>query len=136
MATIDLTQDSASPALTSDGDNMTVLFAYFEWSKGSAPVTGDIFQIWDIPAGVRILHVSAQAPDLADGNWMVGDGTDDNRYVDVADASAVTNLITATEGHGVKYTAGDTLDVTMGTLTTATDVTFKVTVLYCRDFAV
>lgn len=133
MATIDKTQDASSPALTSK-NGYEMLVAYFEFSKGSAPATGDIFQIWDIEPGTRIHYVSAQAPDLADGDWSVGDGTDADRYLSVADASAAVTTIDATEGLGVKYTSADTLDVTMGTLTTATDVTFKVTVFYTLEY--
>lgn len=136
MAIIDFTQDTSLTAAEVGNGATEVRYKKFSWSKGSAPVTGDVFQIWDIPARARIIAMNAQAPDLADGNWMIGDGTDPNLFLDVADASTAITPINNALGMGKLYLVTDTLDVTMGTLTTASDVTFTVEVWYEFDYTV
>jgi hypothetical protein len=134
MATVDMTQDTTGTAAQTAISSHDVQYKTFSFSKGSAPATADVFQIWDIPARCRILWLAAQAVDLADGNSMVGDDDDTDRFLDVADASAAVTTVDGVGGMGYLYTSADTLDVTMGTLTTATDVTFTIQIQFVMDY--
>ena len=98
-------------------------------SKGAALEASDVVQAIAVPAGTIVMGVGLEVVTAADSTTLtldVGDGTDADGYVDGADGKTVgmnyrvhTLNAGATVGltAGKAYTASDTIDITMATLT-------------------
>lgn len=86
--------------------------------------TGDVIQMMKVPNGACILDVWVITDQLTGGNYTitVGDGNSANRYfasLSTGSTSSI-NKMSATAGFGYSYSAEDTIDITLGTVTTAT----------------
>lgn len=97
---------------------------------------GDIVQMVPIPKGAQIADLSCQIDGKAAGADFVlngiGDGNSVTRYsATSASGSAVTRL---TNGLGYSYSTEDTIDVRIGTVTSATaGGSLRLTVTYSMD---
>lgn len=100
---------------------------------------GDVIQMVRIPAGAEVTQVALLTPALGTYHIVVGDGNDDNRFILSATTSATALMLgypfgasaAILTGIGYEYTANDTIDITIGTATTATTTgTFTMTVQY------
>ncbi len=96
--------------------------------------TADVIQMVKIPKGATVLEVifSSSASVGATGNMTVGDGDDADRYITTtAVTAAVLARTNAHTGHGVLYSADDTIDITAASIATpATGAVLKLTVIY------
>lgn len=95
-------------------------------------VDTNVFQMVPVPKGARVVEVIASALAQA-ATIAVGDGDDPDRYIASASvaAAAVTRLNKAV-GMGYRYTANDTIDITLGA--TPTDGgTVTLTVLFVQE---
>lgn len=90
--------------------------------------TGDVLQMIRVPNGANILEVTLVVDQLSGGNYTftIGDGNGASRYygsLSSGSTSAMyvqTNAAAAMAGVGYSYSAEDTIDITVGTVTTAT----------------
>lgn len=90
--------------------------------------TGDVIQMVRVPAGAVVLDVRVVVDQLSGGNYTitVGDGNSAGRYygsLSTGSTSAVftqTNAAFVPSSIGYSYSAEDTIDITVGTATTAT----------------
>lgn len=108
----------------------------------AALALNDVIQMVKVPQGATILNVILAATDLDTGGspaiaLTVGDGSDADRFITsstVGQAGGIASL-NAAAGAGYKYTATDTIDVTVATgpATGATSGTVTLTVLYTMD---
>lgn len=119
-----------------------VLAVVGTYALSAALALNDVIQMVTVPAGATILNVILATTDL-DTNGTptialtVGDGSDADRFITastVGQAGGVANL-NASTGAGYKYSATDTVDVTVATgpATGATSGTVSLTVLYTMD---
>lgn len=105
------------------------------YTFAAAQSAGDIVQMVPVPKGAHIHDVIAVYAGLGGGalTTTVGDGNSATRY----NGSVSTNLasvVRATAGLGYSYSAEDTIDVVVGTATSATaGVTMRLTVIYSMD---
>lgn len=105
-----------------------------------AASAGDVVQMFKVPAGftVREMRVVGSAASVV--AYQVGDGLDPNRYIS---ASTGATLATARMGSGLvadtsdyRYTANDTIDITIDTVASATlssTTTLTLVALGCVD---
>jgi len=106
----------------------------------AALTQGQVIPMVAVPAGARVLDVTLSADDLDGGAGLaldVGDGADADRYLaasTVAQGGGVARLSTHA-GHGYRYAAGDTIDVTVQTAPAAgaTSGSLKLSVLFVID---
>lgn len=94
---------------------------------------GDVIQMVKVPAGARIVDLTI-AFDLLGAAGVssytltgIGDGNDADRYL--VSTSVVTSAVVrmaAPAGLGYSYSAEDTIDVTIGTITSGTAATGNV----------
>lgn len=100
----------------------------------AAQSAGDIIQMIPIPKGAAIHDVLVQCDGKAAGADIAvqaGDGNSVARYIATASGSAVTRL---TAGLGYSYSAEDTIDVKVSTVTSATaGGSVRLTVVYSMD---
>lgn len=90
--------------------------------------TGDILQMMKVPRGANMLSVAVVVDQLSGGNYTfnVGDGLNASRYytsLSSGSTSAMfiqTNAAANMAGVGYSYSADDTINVQVGTATTAT----------------
>jgi hypothetical protein len=106
------------------------------FTKTAAESAGDVIQMVPIPRGAQILELNLTFG-LGGGATTinVGDGNSTGRFA----ASMSTNVATvqrATAGLGYSYSADDTIDIVIGTATSASAVgTYRLTVFYAFDGA-
>lgn len=86
--------------------------------------TGDVIQMVRVPSGAQILDIWVISDQLSGGNYTigVGDGNSAARYfasLSVGSTSSV-NKMSIAAGFAYSYSAEDTIDITVGTATTAT----------------
>lgn len=90
--------------------------------------TGDVIQMMKVPNGANIQAVTLVVDQLSGGNYTfnVGDGNSTGRYftsLSSGSTSAMfvqTNAAAQMAGVGYSYSAEDTIDIVVGTATTAT----------------
>jgi hypothetical protein len=90
--------------------------------------SGDVLQMVRVPKGAAILDVRLVVDQLSGGNYTltVGDGNSAARYFGSLSTGSTSAIFTAaTTGFvassmGYSYSAEDTIDITVGTATTAT----------------
>lgn len=90
--------------------------------------TGDVIQMVKVPQGAVILSVTGIVDKLSGGNYTftIGDGNSAARYYGSISTGSTSAIFTAaTTGFvasaiGYSYSAEDTIDITVGTATTAT----------------
>lgn len=103
----------------------------------AAQSAGDIVQMIPVPKGALILELSTVYAGLGGGalTTTVGDGNSATRY----NGSVSTNLasvVRASAGLGYSYSADDTIDLVIGTATSASaGTTIRMNVLYSFDNA-
>jgi len=117
---------SAVTGLQADG----VIKERIDFSKYGGMASGDVVQLINIPAGMLVKDVSLLLVTLegATCTGTVGDAVDPNGYITSADLDATVGDILATDGThtgmtayvitsphmgGVRYTAADTIDITL-----------------------
>lgn len=90
--------------------------------------SGDVLQMLRVPVGACILDVRLVVDQLSGGNYTftIGDGNSATRYYGSLSSGStsamyiMTNAAAQQAGIGYVYTAEDTIDITVGTATTAT----------------
>lgn len=90
--------------------------------------SGDVLQMVRVPSGASILGVQLVVDQLSGGNYTftIGDGNSAARYfgsISSGSTSAImgfTNAAFVASSMGYSYSAEDTIDITVGTATTAT----------------
>lgn len=108
-----------------------------QYTFAAAQSAGDVIQMVKVPTGAHVHDVIANWAGLGGGALTVtiGDGNSATRY----SGSLSTNVAAvtrATAGVGYSYSAEDTIDIVVGTATSATaGVTCRLTVLYSMDQA-
>ena len=107
------------------------------YTFGAAQSAGDVIQMVPVPKGALIHDVIANYAGLGGGALTVnvGDGNSATRYNASTSTNAV-NVVHATKGTGYSYSTDDTIDVTVGTATSASAGTsIYLAVLYSVDNA-
>lgn len=126
MATLTATAaDSATPAKYKVNGDITRVVSY---TVNPALSAGDVIQMLRVPNGACITGVSFSTDLFGGGNATitgVGDGNSANRYIgSVSTSNSLAALVTLTGpgGLGYSYSAEDTIDITIGTVTSASAV--------------
>jgi len=116
MATVDLTKGGTTylPAIPGEVVKMEKQLDFSATSRSAA----DVLQLFDIPAGARVLTATIQV-DTAEGGTAtadLGDGDDPNGYIATANlnSAAYTGVTTEAYADGRTYTAADTIDLVLG----------------------
>ena len=105
------------------------------YTFAAAQSAGDIIQMVPVPKGAHIHDVIANYGGLGGGalTTTVGDGNSATRY-NGSVSTNLANVVRATAGLGYSYSAEDTIDMVVGTATSATaGVTVRLTVIYSMD---
>lgn len=97
-----------------------VVAAYASMSLSVSLSAGDVIQFVKVPSGAQVLDVVFFNNEGAGNNYtfVVGDGGDDNRYVTSTSSTGVVRAQATTFPYS--YSAEDTVDVTIGTVVSAT----------------
>lgn len=106
------------------------------YTKTAAESAGDVIQMVPVPKGASIVDVYAVFG-LGGGatTLNIGDGNSTGRFA-ASVSSNVAVVQRANVGLGYSYSAEDTIDIVIGTATSATAVgTYRLTVLYAMDQA-
>lgn len=104
------------------------------FTKTLAESAGDVIQMVPVPKGAVVVELNATFG-LGGGATTIniGDGNSTGRFA----ASLSTNVALvqrATAGLGYSYSAEDTIDIVIGTATSASAVgTYRLTVMYAMD---
>jgi hypothetical protein len=102
-----------------------------------AQSSGDIVQMVPVPKGAHIHDVIVNYSGLGGAavTTTVGDGNSATRY-NGSVSSNLANVVRATAGLGYSYSAEDTIDIVIGTATSASAATsIRLTVVYSMDQA-
>lgn len=124
MATITATAaQSTVPAKYSIKGAITRVVDYSLTGNASLS-SGDVIQMLRVPSGAVIMDLAFITDALSGGNYTVtiGDGNSATRYsgsLSTGSTSSFTRISLAA-GVGYSYSAEDTIDITVGTATTAT----------------
>jgi len=100
--------------------------------------TGDVIQMLRVPTGAVVLDVWFIADQLSGGNYTVtvGDGLDADRYIATLSTGSTSSWtkMSIANAVGYSYSAEDTIDITVGTATTATQSgVIRLAVTYFMD---
>lgn len=130
MATLTSTACQANaPAKYHEIANITRVVDYSIGATANPNLsTGDVIQMVKVPQGAVITHLSLVVDALTGGNYTVtiGDGNSATRYfgsLSTGSTSAIYSFNTTgfnASSMGYSYSAEDTIDITIGTATTAT----------------
>lgn len=126
MATLTSTAaQSTVPAKVTVNCDITVMSDYSMGATGNPNLSaGDVLQMVRVPSGARILDVWLISDALTGGNYTVtvGDGNSAARYFGSLSPGSTSsvNKMTQAAGFVYSYSADDTVDITIGTVTTAT----------------
>lgn len=128
MATLTATAaQSTVPAKYSINGTITRIVDYSLGATGNPNLsTGDVIQMVRVPSGACVLDVWFMTDQLSGGNYTVtvGDGNTANRYfasLSTGSTSGINKMTLAgPAGIGYSYSAEDTIDITVSTVTTAT----------------
>jgi len=105
----------------------------------AAQSAGDVIQMIPVPKGAVVLDLAVQwalGAGAAITQGSIGDGNSANRYYGSLSASAGNTIVHMTTGLGYSYSAEDTIDIVVGTATSASAAgTVRMTVLYAFDQA-
>lgn len=130
MAT--LTASAAQANVSAKMHEFGVISRVVDYSLGATGnpnlSTGDVIQMVKVPKGAAILDVRLVVDQLSGGNYTftIGDGNSAARYYGSISSGSTSAIFTvATTGFvvssvGYSYSAEDTIDITVGTATTAT----------------
>jgi len=114
-------------------EGMNVRGAHFTFP--AAQSAGDVIQMVPVPRGALIHDVVLNTAGMggAQVTANVGDGNSANRYFGSVSTGAATQPH-ATNGAGYSYSADDTIDITIGTATSASaGVSIYLVVTYSMD---
>jgi hypothetical protein len=141
MATLTASAAQANvPAKYAINGDITRVVSY---TVAAALSAGDIIQMLKVPPGANVVAVSLYTDLFGGGNATitgVGDGGSANRYLGSASTSSslAAALVIAGNGSGLgySYSVEDTVDITIGTVTSASAVgKFTLRVTYTLDNA-
>ncbi|SRR6266404_1564379 len=110
-----------------------------DYTVNPALSAGDVIQMMRVPNGACIVDVKFASDLFGGGNATitgVGDGNSANRYIGSASTSnsIATVISMSSSGLGYSYSAEDTIDITIGTVTSASAVgTLRLAVAYTMD---
>lgn len=118
---------STVPAKYRINGNVTA-FGSYPLTGAASLSTGDVLQMVRVPNGAVILDVKVIVDQLSGGNYTfnVGDGNLASRFFTSLSSGSTSsifclNMVAGTAGGmGYSYSAEDTVDITVGTATTAT----------------
>lgn len=105
-------------------------------ANGTSLSAGDVIQLCRIPSSARIVDLALIFDNVGAAGVSsytitgVGDGNDDNRYM--LSQSFVTSSVVRMSvpgGFGYSYSAEDTIDVTIGTVTSGTAATAVISLM-------
>lgn len=125
MATLTATAaQSYSPARMMVNGDITRVVSY---TCNPALSAGDVIQMVRVPKGANIISLRFTTDLFGGGNATitgVGDGNSANRYIGSASTSnsLAVALILNPSALGYSYSAEDTIDITIGTVTSASAV--------------
>lgn len=138
MATITASgAQSIVPAKLNVNGDITVVRDYV-LTGNPALSTGDVIQMVKVPNGAKMLNMAFITDALSGGNYTVtiGDGNSATRYsgsLSTGSTSSTTRLTNAGL-FGYSYSTEDTIDIVIGTATTATaSGTLRLMVTYTMD---
>lgn len=103
----------------------------------AAQSAGDVLQMVPVPRGAHVHDVIVNYGGLGGASLTttVGDGNSASRY-NGSVSTNLANVVRATAGVGYSYSTDDTIDVVVGTATSASaGTTIRLTVLYSMDQA-
>lgn len=130
MATLTASAAQANvPAKYHIKGNITRVVDYSLGATGNPNLsTGDVLQMVRVPAGALILDLRLFVDKLSGGNYTftIGDGLSASRYAGSISSGSTSALFTMAStgflpsGIGYSYSAEDTIDIVVGTATTAT----------------
>lgn len=107
------------------------------YTFAAAQSAGDVIQMMPIPKGAVVADVIANFAGLGGASLTVtsiGDGNSTGRYGFNSVSTNVANVVRATKGVGYSYSAEDTIDIIIGTATSASaGTTVYLEVLYSMD---
>lgn len=97
------------------------------YTVAAALSAGDVIQMVRVPKGATILDLTFFTDEFGTSNATVGsigDGNAVGRYLGTASTSSslAVGLITLPGGVGYSYSAEDTIDIVIGTVTSASNV--------------
>lgn len=106
------------------------------YTFGANQSAGDIIQMVPVPKGCQIADVKVQVDAKAAGGDFVlngvGDGNNTARFISTSASGSAVAAITS--GLGYSYSADDTIDIKIGTVTSATaGGSVRLTVMYSMD---
>jgi hypothetical protein len=128
---------AAAPAKVNINGAIGRVVAYSTPAAGYS--AGDVIQICNIPKGACILDMRLTTDLFGTSNatiGSIGDGNTATRYFGTASTSSslAVALIMNNQAIGYTYTADDTIDVTIGTVTSASSVgVIKLAITYTMD---
>jgi len=132
MATI--TVSSAAANRSAKFLETGVVGVYSTLSLTVALSAGDVLQFVKVPAGAQVLELTFFNNEGAGNNYtfVVGDGGDDNRYITSTSSTGVVRAQATTFPYS--YSAEDTIDITVGTVVSATATgSLGIAVFYVLD---
>ena len=137
MATLTATAaQSTVPAKFAINRDITRVVSY---TCNPALSAGDVIQMMRVPAGAQILNLRFWTDLFGGGNATitgVGDGVSANRFMGSASTSnsLAAALLLTPQSIGYSYSVEDTIDITIGTVTSASAVgVLWLSVLYTND---
>lgn len=141
MATLTSTacQTSAAGFLLNPGRYIEngVVARSAQYTFAAAQSAGDVVQMVPVPRGALMLGVFATYAGLGGASLttVVGDGNSTTRY-NGSISTNVQSVVYATQGLGYSYSVDDTIDILVGTVTSASiGTSVRLTVLYSFDNA-
>ncbi len=117
---------STTPAKYAIKGTITRIVDYSLGATGNPNLsTGDVIQMLRVPSGACVLDVWFITDQLSGGNYTVtvGDGNTANRYfasLSTGSTSGINKMTLVGAAVGYSYSAEDTIDITVSTVTTAT----------------
>ncbi len=124
MAT--LTASAAQASASALYNETGVVTRVVDYSLTTNPLlsSGDVVQMLKVPSGAVVLDLWIITDQMSGGNYTVtvGDGNSAARYFGSLSPGSTSsiNKMTIASAFGYSYSAEDTVDITVGTVTTAT----------------
>lgn len=135
MATLTATAAAATAAARNHAVGPVVRTVSFN-PAGTILSAGDVIQMLKVPAGAVINDMTLAISSSVQSYTItgLGDGNSVNRFI-ASQSLVLVQTVRLTQGLGYAYTADDTIDIVIGTVTsgTAANCDIRLTVNYSND---
>jgi hypothetical protein len=135
MATLTATAAAANAAARFHAVGPTTRTVSFN-PGGVALSAGDVIQMCKVPAGAVINDIALAISSSVQSYTItgLGDGNSTNRFI-ASQSLVLVQTVRLTQGLGYTYSADDTIDIVVGTVTsgTAANCDIRMTITYSND---